>query len=156
MNGQMRMAVLVGASFLVTPALAESQDERAVDELMKQWLAAHDAGDAAGLAKFYVSDADYVGIDGRTVKGRDAIIGMYTQIFAFTKGNKAKIARKSRRVLGDSVVVDDGAWEVIGELPPGAPKKGLYTTVFARRDGGWRIVAARSYVPWAGPTAKND
>jgi uncharacterized protein (TIGR02246 family) len=130
--------------------------EHSVDKLMQRWLRAHDAGDAEAMLELYVEDADYVSIDGQAITGRNAIIDMYSQIFAATKGNQAKISRHRRRILGGTVVVDDGAWEVNGELPPGAPKDGLYTTVFEQRDGEWKIAAARSYILWSGPTAQRD
>jgi uncharacterized protein (TIGR02246 family) len=133
-----------------------SNVEHPVDELMRRWLNAHDAVDAEAMLEFYVEDADYVSIDGQAITGRNAIIGMYSQIFVATKGNQARITRHRRRILGDTVVVDDGAWEVVGALPPGAPKDGLYTTVFEKRNDEWKIAAARSYILWSGPTAQRD
>ena len=149
------VVALTTALASAAPDKKPSADE-ALDELMKQWIAAHDQGDAQALAKFYVADANAIGIDGRMIKGREAIVKMYAAIFAATAGNKAKITLTSRRFVTADVAIDDGTWEVMGDLPEGAPKKGRYTTVLSKRDGKWRIDCSRSFVPWTGPRAKPE
>ncbi len=108
----------------------------------------HNRGDAEDLVKFYAVDADFVGIDGQVIEGREAIVAMYARAFAQLPGNKAKICLSSRRFLSEDTVIDDGTWEVTGVLPEGAPAKGRYTTIFNKHeDGKWRITCARSMVP---------
>jgi uncharacterized protein (TIGR02246 family) len=128
-------------------AAADEAEAAAVGELMERWIAFHDSDDAGALAETYAPDADYVGIDGQVLRGRDAIIAMYAGVFAQLQGNKAKISSSSRRVVAPDIVIDDGTWEVIGVLPPGAPTKGHYTTLFAKFEGRWRILCARTMVP---------
>ena len=145
--------VTVVAVFLLTFGIAlaaqndKSTDEKAVSALIESWLAAHNQGDARALAGFYAEDADFVGIDGQVVKGRDAVVAMYANVFAQLPGNKAKISLSSRRFITPDTVVDDGKWEVIGVLPKGAPTKGRYTTILKKQDGKWRILCARTMVP---------
>lgn len=126
---------------------AKSPDEKAIDALIAGWIAAHDKGDANALSMFYAPDADFVGIDGQMVKGRDSIRIMYANVFAQLAGNKAVISLTSRRFVSPDTVVDDGTWRVTGVLPKGAPSKGRYTTVFTKRNGNWKILCARSMVP---------
>ena len=81
---------------------------------------------------------------------------MYAAIFAANAGNQAKITLNSRRFVTPNVAIDDGTWEVVGDLPKGAPKKGRYTTVLRKRGGKWLIDCSRSFVPWTGPRAKPE
>ena len=125
----------------------KSADENAIDVLIEAWLSAHNSGNAEAFNNLYAADADFIGIDGQVVKGRDAIVGMYAQIFSQLPGNKANIALDSRQFIASEIVIDDGTWEVIGFVPDGAPTKGRYTTIFRKEDDEWRIVSARSMVP---------
>jgi hypothetical protein len=43
------------------------------------------------------------------------------------------------RILGDAAIVHGQTWY---ETADGAPKRGRYTDVYARRDGRWLAVAA--------------
>ena len=151
------------AAILFTTALGlawqtegAATDEKSLDQLVQDWIAAHNRGDAKALAKFYDRDADFIGIDGRVVKGRDAIVKMYAEVFTRRPGNKARVSLSSRRFIKADVVIDDGIWEVKGVLPKGSPTKGRYTAILRKHDGKWRIVSDRTMVPWAPPTAEGS
>ncbi len=125
----------------------QSADGKAIDALVENWVAAHDKGDAQALGKLYAADADFVGIDGTVIKGRDVIVALYTNVFAQLQGNKAKVSLTSRRWLAPNIVIDDGTWKVLGVLPKGAPTSGRYTTVFRKQNGQWQILCGRTMVP---------
>ena len=126
---------------------AKSPEGKAIDALIAKWIVAHNKGNANALSKFYAPDADVVGIDGRIVKGRNAIRTMYAKVFAQLPGNKATISLTSRRFVSLDIVIDDGTWKVTGVLPKGAPSKGRYTTIFKKRNGEWQILCDRTMVP---------
>ena len=128
-------------------------DETAVDALVADWIAAHNNGDAEALAEFYAPDADFVGIDGQVVSGRDAVVAMYAEVFAGRPGNQASVSLDSRRFVSPETCIDDGTWEVTGFLPAGSPTEGRYTTVFRKQAGRWRILCARTMVPVVLPQA---
>ena len=114
---------------------------------MGSWTAANDSGDAKAISALYAVDADLVLINGQLVVGRESIEAMYQAAFDQLPGNKARVVRESRRLLGDGIVVDDGTWEVIGVLPDGAPSSGRSTTIFQKHDGQWLIQCVRIMVP---------
>ena len=125
----------------------KSADEAEIDALIENWIAAHDSGNAEALAKFYTADADFIGIDGQLINGRDAVVGMYAEVFRHLPGNKANVSVNSRRFIASDILVEDASWEVIGFLPEGAPSKGLSTTVFKKHEGQWCIQCVRTMVP---------
>ncbi len=148
----MKRVTVIGLAVFLAPLLlaedkAKSPDEKAIDALIAGWIAAHNKGDAKALSKFYAPDADVVGIDGRIVKGRDAISTLYAKVFAQLPGNKATISLTSRRFVSPDIDIDDGTWKVTGILPKGAPSKGRYTTIFKKRNGKWQILCDRTMVP---------
>ena len=155
--------IVTTTAVLLTAALVSAwqpkrnaADERALNKLVEDWIVAHDKGDAQALAKFYARDADSVGIDGQVVKGRDAIMKMYAQVFTQNSGNKAKVSLSSRRFIKPDIVVDDGTWEVIGVLPEGSPTKGRYTSILRKQDGNWQVLCSRTMVPWRPQAAEAD
>ena len=125
----------------------DPSDVSAIDALMNAWNAANDRGDAKAISALYAVDADLVLINGNLVVGRESIEAMYQTAFEQLPGNKARVVRESRRLLGDDIIVDDGTWEVIGVLPEGAPSSGRSTTIFQRHDGQWLIQCVRIMVP---------
>jgi len=125
----------------------DPSDVSAIDALMNAWTAANDSGDAKAISALYAVDADLVLIDGQLVAGRDSIEAMYQAAFDRLPGNKARVVRESRRLLGDGIIVDDGTWEVIGVLPEGAPSSGRSTTIFQKHEGQWLIQCVRIMVP---------
>ena len=122
-------------------------DISAIDALMDSWTAANDFGDAKAISALYAVDVDLVLINGQLVVGRESIEAMYQTAFDQLPGNKARVVRESRRLLGDGIVVDDGTWEMIGVLPDGAPSSGRSTTIFQKHDGQWLIQCVRIMVP---------
>lgn len=122
-------------------------DVSAIDALMDSWTAANDFGDAKAISALYAMDVDLVLINGQLVVGRESIEAMYQTAFDQLPGNKARVVRESRRLLGDGIVVDDGTWEMIGVLPDGAPSSGRSTTIFQKHDGQWLIQCVRIMVP---------
>ncbi len=125
----------------------DPSDVSAIDALMNAWIAANDRGDAKAISALYAVDADLVLINGNLVVGRESIEAMYQTAFEQLPGNKARVVRESRRLLGDDIIVDDGTWEVIGVLPEGAPSSGRSTTIFQKHDGQWLIQCVRIMVP---------
>ena len=125
----------------------DPSDVGAIDALMDAWTAANDCGDAMAISALYAADADLILINGDFVSGRDSIAAMYQMAFKQLPGNKARIARESRRLLVEGVVVDDATWEVIGALPEGAASSGRSTTIFQKHDGQWLIQCVRIMVP---------
>ena len=125
----------------------DPSDVSAIDALMDAWIAANDHGDAKAISALYAVDADLVLINGHRVAGRDGIEAMYQIAFEQLPGNKARVVRESRRLIGDDIIVDDGTWEVIGVLAEGAPSSGRSTTIFQRHDGQWLIQCVRIMVP---------
>ncbi len=143
------IAILCFASFTASFAAAQdAQFGEAVDAVAQKYAEAWKAGDAAGCAALYSDDADVIGLDGITAKGKAAIQEAIAQSLATFPGSSLQIIRTGIHVVSPDVVVSDGTWEITGAQPAaGAPMKGFYTVVLAKQGDVWQIIANRSKVP---------
>ncbi|MGH7820318.1 MAG: YybH family protein [Candidatus Binatia bacterium] len=146
------IAILCFAS--LTASFAGAQDaqfEGAVDAVAQKYADAWKAGDAAACASLYSDDADVIGLDGVTAKGKAAIQESLAQSLATFPGSSLQIVRTGIHVVSPDVVVSDGTWEITGgqrqPAAEGAPTKGFYTVVLTKEGDTWQIVANRSKVP---------
>jgi len=110
-----------------------------------------------GLAALYTEDADFIGIDGKVHKGREAVVKSFVELAGTAfKGAKISIARTQIRQIKPNIMVGDSEWEftgvpeVEGQKPP---TKGTSTVVVVNQAGNWVITSQRSRVPPPMPTA---
>jgi len=146
------LAVLA-AVLAVRPGLAQGPKRNPVEEaaLLKNaeaFVAAFHKGDAKALAALWTVDGDYTDMDGRVMKGRDAIEKAFVGFFAHNKGLKLRIDIAELRFVTPDVAIEDGKTEVI---PPdgGPPSRARYTIVHVKKDGKWCLSSVRdaAYAP---------
>jgi len=147
---------LLLAILLACPLVGANQQSHsdaraaALDDMARAFADAFHRGDAAGLGAFWAPDADYAGPDGRMLRGRDAIVADYTELFEANKGLSLRIEVHSRRFPTADTAIEDGVTSVIG--PAGSlPTRTRYTTTFVSRDGKWLISSVRE-APYIPPT----
>lgn len=132
-------------------------DEGAVRAVNAAWFKAYAAGDAAGVAATYAADAVLSPPGVPAARGAEAILAYFTQDLAAMKAAGLAFAPDPSTDVG---VSGDLGWET-GTYKVNAPDgtavdTGKFSTVFARREGGWKIIRDtwNSDAPAAGADGK--
>jgi uncharacterized protein (TIGR02246 family) len=113
-----------------------------IDTVRAEWVRSLEARQLEPSLALFTDDAAFLNPDGTRMAGKDAIRGLYQQIFATYSG---KILLDSKQIGVSGVLAyDSGAFrETLTTLKSGAKQdvKGSYLMVFRREpDGKWRIV----------------
>ena len=120
----------------------QSDDLRALRELVGKFTAAYNAGDAPALAALFTEDAEIVGADGSVTAGRAAIAGRFAAAFADDPGATITINPESVRLLdADSALEKGTATLTAGD--GSAPETVRYSVVYVKRDGRWLHAVVR-------------
>lgn len=132
-----------------TAAQAADPMVAGVLELGNAFTKAFERGDAAALGAMWAEDADYVGLDGRVLRGRAAIVADYTNLFKEHKGLTLRIEVHSMRFPSPDVAIEDGVTSVMG--PEGTlPSRSRYANTLVRRGGQWQLLSVRE-MPYTPP-----
>jgi uncharacterized protein (TIGR02246 family) len=153
--------VLPGPSMPLTTHGVQATDE-AVHALVDRQTDAWNCNDAAGWARDFLEDANFINVRGDLVKGRAAIEKILAFIFRGPyKKSHCTVTIDSVGYPAADVCIVETTSEVTDfqGLPPGlvATAPGVLRTRFklilVQRDGSWRIFAAQntSIVPQAMP-----
>jgi uncharacterized protein (TIGR02246 family) len=125
-------------------------DPRAqIESIIAGWTQAWNAHDAAALAGLVAADVDFVNVGGRWLQGAEEFRQWHRMIHDTHLGQSIWSTRHFRlRPLAGGLVLVHLEWTIDGELTrEGGPKpqrSGIFTWLFAPRDGSWRIIAAHN------------
>lgn len=123
-------------------------DKEAIAKNAEAFVEAFHKGDAAAVAAFWTSDGDYTDLQGKHLKGREAIQKGFQQFFAENKGLSVRIESQSLRFVNPEVAIEDGTSYVIH--PAGLPaSRARYTIIHVKKDEKWLISSVRDapYIP---------
>jgi uncharacterized protein (TIGR02246 family) len=105
------------------------------------------------LDDFWDENADYIGVDGRLVKGRARMQAFFQKMAESSKGQQIASVEQIRFITPEVATVD-GWWTVTGARGPDgkelAPIRGRGFEVVQKRNGRWRFVATREMVIFKG------
>lgn len=120
-----------------------SEDEVAIRATIEAVEAGWNAGDGDAFAAPFAADADYVIIDGRQIKGREAIAQGHQQIFSTVyKGSHNCATIRDVRLLRDDVAVAHVEWHLkFGQPDARREGRALNTMVLMKDESTWRITA---------------
>ena len=142
----MLCVMALGVQFVAAAAAqSKSGDEAAVRELVANYVAARDRGDAAAVAAVFTENADQLTSSGEWRRGRAALV---TGTLASSKANSGSrtITIKTVRFPAADVAIADGEY-VIGATAS-AQARNMWTSFVMIRSGGrWRIDAIRNMLP---------
>lgn len=127
-----------------------SEGTRRPQEIVRDFAAAWNRGDADALAALFADDADFVNVVGLWWTRREQV--RHNHAFGFARifpGSTMTLDRVRVRRLGDDVAVVHAQWRVHGQTDPGgAPaddRRGVFSFVTERRpDGTWLAVSAQN------------
>lgn len=120
---------------------APSADEKAVLALDEAFVRAYDKGDAKALAALFTEDAEVEEDSGEVYQGREAVEAALAASFAEDRGARLTLEIDSVRFVTPDVARETGRSVVTPTA--GAPVSRLYTVLYVKRDGQWRISSVR-------------
>jgi uncharacterized protein (TIGR02246 family) len=137
----------VALSGQMAAALAQSNgnDEAAVRDVVKNYVAARDRGDGAGVAAVFTEHADQLTSSGEWRRGRDELV---RGTLASSKSNSGvrTITIKTVRFPAADVAIADGEYVIAATAT--APARNMWTSfVMIRAGGRWQIDAIRNMLP---------
>ena len=142
------VAVLVGSIHAASPG----EDETVIQTMVDQAVKRLNKGDLTVLEEFWEEGADYVGVDGKLIKGRTQIQALFREAAGKTGQQTATI--EQIRFITPEIATVDGTWTVSGardatgqELPP---IKGRGFEVVQKKSGRWRFILTREMVIFGG------
>jgi uncharacterized protein (TIGR02246 family) len=143
---------LMASDRAVNPSQASGDDEQRVRAMVDDTIARLNRGDTTAVVDYWDEAADYVGVDGRLITGRDQIQAFFATMSSSTNRPQQTATIERIRLLTPDVAIVDGSWTITGardtagkELPP---INGRGTEVVRRTNGKWRFVATREMVIW--------
>jgi uncharacterized protein (TIGR02246 family) len=118
-----------------------SADEAAIRSAVQQIQDGWNAHDGKAFAAPFAPDADYVIVNGRFAKGREAIEAGHVWIFSTIYKDSHNVGTvKSIRFLRPDVAVVHVEWNMV--IQPGAENNPAMATMVMTKDGGnWSIAA---------------
>lgn len=139
--------VLFGAAFggicaAEPPHSGDPVLDRAIAQANSEWATAMKTGDAAVIARPYLDDAVFVGVDGSSFRGRAAIEELYRERFR-KNGLAAGTRIEPRRVTLDGDLAYETGYGEVTYRKDGKPATsgGPYLTVWRKQaDGEWKIL----------------
>jgi uncharacterized protein (TIGR02246 family) len=124
----------------------ESPDLAAVRKTADEFVKAFNKGDAKAVAALWTKDGEYVGPDGETIRGREAIEKDYVDFFKNNPKASTEVQVDSLRQLGKHTILEEGTLKLHlpGDKEPGVSR---YSVLHVRDDDGWKMATVREWVP---------
>lgn len=116
----------------------------AIREASKKFETEFNATNLEGLGGLFIDNAEVVDADGTTIKGKEAILDRYKELFETHPGMKIVVQTTLVRQLSSDVVIEEGRSIAQGE---GLPVEGWspYTAIYLNRDGKWLLGCIRDF-----------
>lgn len=126
------------ASAQQSPATAQQDARQAADAVAKKFVASYNAGDAAGVAGLFTTDATYATAAGSVLSGPQAIEkGIAARIK--TGWTKESVTVSEAHAVGDAVWLV-GEYSIVGSSQnSGKQIAGHFAEVLTRDGAVWRI-----------------
>ena len=126
--------------------------EEAIRNRVKQYEAAHNAGDAEAAASIYAVDGIHTYALGITHRGRIEIAeGLREQFAGPMKGARISITPLHIRPLSSDVAVEEASFSLSGLRDPSGtllpPVDGLCLGIYQKTGEQWHAVAVQCMVP---------
>jgi uncharacterized protein (TIGR02246 family) len=125
------------------------QDRRALEEHFEATIESINTRDIAANRALFTEDGDHINPFGVVSKGPREVGDMIAQAFRDFPDWKCAGRIVETRFLAPDVAVQIREWHAL-TLPEGwiFPEKSPETVVFIKRDGQWKIIAARPMAPY--------
>jgi uncharacterized protein (TIGR02246 family) len=118
-------------------ATRPADEEQTIRKSVDAYAESYNKGDIEAVGRHWTPDAEYIGDDGKTTKGRDAIIELFKRGRVARKGYSFKATVQSVRFIKPDVALEDGT--VILTAPDGNVEKTPFTAVLIKIDNAWLL-----------------
>lgn len=140
------LAAPIVAMALSLPLLAaepadSAEDEAAIRETVKSYVAAFNARDAEAVAAYWCEDCEFATPAGDLLQGRQAIQEAFGEYFKEDEAAKLEVAIDSVNVIGPETAVERGTSLVT--RPDGSVSETSYAARYAKEDGKWKLKTLR-------------
>jgi uncharacterized protein (TIGR02246 family) len=130
-------------------------DEQIIRDMVTESVRRLNGGDTSVIREFWAEDADYVGVGGQMVHGRDGLEALMSQMLKASDKRPVQAATiEGVRFFTPDVAIVDGQWTMTGARDASgnalAPIKGRGVEIVRKSNNGWRFVATREMVIWNG------
>lgn len=123
---------------------ARQPDREAIDKALANFAKVFTAGDAKAVAGQWTAEGEYLGHDGETFRGREALEKAYAELFKKSPINKLEIEVESVRFPSKDTAVVEGHFKVQkGKARELVVSKCSF--LYAREEGKWLIAIAREW-----------
>ncbi|WP_435015907.1 YybH family protein [Tundrisphaera sp. TA3] len=116
-------------------------DEAAIRAISQDFARAFEKGDAAAVARFWTEEGEYIGDDGKVIRGHAAIASAYSSLFAGRTEIKAESKTDSIRFVGADTAIEEGTFHVTAK--DSEPDRNRFSAVYARQGGKWLMASLR-------------
>ena len=117
------------------PASAGQKPDAPLEQLLKDYEAAFNKGDAKAPAALYTADALRLGFKDEMIRGRAAIEQFYVATIGGGATPKLTVRPGRTQLLTADVALTAGSYQV------GDGGSGIYVITAVRQDGQWRLAA---------------
>ena len=111
-------------------------DARAIADLLASFVKAYNAKDAKALGALFTTEAEIEDEDGDVMRGRDAIVGRFTETFARGEPGTLDVSTESLRFLGTDLAIENGTAS-ISTGTDATPRTNRYSVIYVRQGGRW-------------------
>jgi uncharacterized protein (TIGR02246 family) len=118
-----------------------SADEKAIRALDEAFVRDYNKGDTKALAAHFTEDAEAIEADGQRLRGRNQIEQRFVETFEASPGVKIALEIEGIHLLNHDTAKEEGRTRITPAK--GAPVSRVYTVLFVKRDGRWRIASVR-------------
>lgn len=137
-----KSGLIVCAALLAFPAAVLGQEggaEEAINAGAAAWAAAWNSGDAAALAAMYAGDAVVMAPGAEAMQGTEAIQAGLGAALEMSGGSQMAITPDEIIPVGDDHAIETGTFVETG-ADGSHTDHGKYLAIWAKVDGGWKIV----------------
>jgi uncharacterized protein (TIGR02246 family) len=123
-------------------AAAQSNDEAAIRDVVRQYSDARNRGDEKALAALFVEGADQLVSSGEWRRGRDAVV---KGSIASTAGGQRTFTVETLRMVSADVAIVDSRYDIGADT---ATARRMWAAwILVKWPEGWRIAAIRNMLP---------
>lgn len=142
----------IPARYGAQSAEASKREQRRIDKAQEKEIAAlialreaaWNAGDVAAYGNLLTEDADILSATGRTARGREALLALYSEQRAGPlAGARTRTRLANVKFLSPDVALADVDYEMQGGDADGM-RRGTMAFIVCKVGGNWRISAVRS------------
>jgi uncharacterized protein (TIGR02246 family) len=128
---------VASSTFAQNAKTATDDETAAIRKDVETYAEAYNKGDIDAVGLHWAPDAEYINDEGKTTKGRDAIVALFKKGRVSRKGYGFKASIQNVRFLKPDVALEEGT--VTLTAPDGSSENTHFCAVAIKAEGAWRL-----------------